>query len=101
MTDQKKLRINVSPDKIEAKYSDFAIIAKNVLGFNLDFAQRIPGGKQVNIVARVAMSPQHAKLFSKILTKNVEKYEEEFGEIKIPEGAKATKDGGMIHFVEK
>jgi hypothetical protein len=98
MADQNKLKINVSPDKIEAKYSDFAIIAKNALGFNLDFAQRIPGGKQVNIISRIAMSPQHAKLFSKVLAKNVEKYENQFGEIKVPERVRNPKEGGVIHF---
>ena len=97
-----KLKINVSPDKMEARYSDFAIVAKNALGFNLDFAQRIPGGKQVNIVARVAMTPQHAKLFAQILQKNIEKYEDEFGEIKVPQGVRppTAKEGGVIHFVK-
>jgi hypothetical protein len=98
---QNKLKINVSPDKMEARYSDFAIIAKNALGFNFDFAQRMPGGKQVNVVARIAMSPQHAKLFAQILQRNIEQYENEFGEIKVPQGVKpAAKEGGVIHFVK-
>ncbi len=96
--DSGKIRINVSPDRIEAKYSDFAVIGKNALGFNFDFGQRIPGGKQINIVSRIAMSPQHAKLFHKVLTQNIEKYEDEFGEIKIPEVSKPQKDGNIIHF---
>jgi hypothetical protein len=100
-TEKNKLKINITPDKIEAHYSDFAIVAKNALGFNLDFAQRIPGGNQVNIVSRIAMSPQHAKLFLEVFRKNVEKYEEDFGEIRIPQGAKVpTKEGGVIHFVK-
>lgn len=100
MAEQKKLKINVSPDKVEARYSDFAVVAKNALGFNMDFAQRMPGGKQVNIVARIAMSPQHAKLFSQILARNIENYEKEFGEIRIPEAPKAAKGDGVIHFVK-
>jgi hypothetical protein len=103
MANENKLKINVSPDKMEAKYSDFAIVSKSALGFNFDFAQRVPGvAKQVNVVARIGMSPQHAKLFAKVLNKNLEEYEKQFGQIKIPEGSKSTqsKDGGMIHFVK-
>lgn len=100
MAEQKKVKINVSSDKVEARYSDFAIVSKNALGFNLDFAQRMPGGDQVNIVARIAMSPQHAKLYSKVLAQNVEKYEEEFGEISIPKAPRPPREGGVIHFMK-
>ena len=88
MEKKNKVKINVSQDKIEAKYSDFAIVGKNALGFNIDFAQRMPGAKQVNIVSRIAMSPQHAKLLSEVLRHHVQKYEDEFGEIQIPKKAK-------------
>lgn len=100
MAEKKKVKINVSPDKVEARYSDFAIVSKNALGFNLDFAQRMPGANQVNIVTRIAMSPQHAKLFSQVLAKNIERYEQEFGEISIPKATRPPKEGGVIHFVK-
>jgi len=32
---------------------------------------------------RVSMSPAHAKVFSEVLVRNIQKYEEVFGEIKI------------------
>jgi hypothetical protein len=38
---------------------------------------------------KVTMSPQHTKVFLRILDENVRKYEEKFGEIKIPTGAVA------------
>ncbi|MBU0975559.1 MAG: DUF3467 domain-containing protein [Patescibacteria group bacterium] len=99
---EQKLKINVAPDRIEAKYSDFAIIGKNALGFNLDFGQRMPGGQQVNIISRIAMSPQHAKLFLNVLKQNVEKFEAEYGEIRTPKTPTQTpKEGGMIHFTNK
>lgn len=99
MAQQDKVKINVPQDKIEAHYSDFAIISKNVLGFNIDFAQRLPTGKQVSIVSRIAMSPQHAKLLKEVLSRNLEQYEKEFGEISIPKKPRQVKDKGMIHFV--
>lgn len=101
MADKKGVKINVSKDNMEAKYSDFAVVAKNALGFNLDFGQRVPGGKQINIVSRIAMSPQHAKLLLRILKRNVEKYEEDFGEINLPDSAKKVKDSGVIHFAKR
>ncbi len=100
MDEKKRLKINVPSDRAEARYSDFTIVAKNVLGFNIDFAQRIPGGKHLNLVARIAMSPQHAKLFHKILEKNIEQYEKKFGEIKMPEVSKPVKNQGVIHFTK-
>lgn len=97
----KKIKINVPPERVEAKYSDFAIISKNALGFNLDFAQKMPGGRQVNVVSRVALSPQHAKLLSNLLAFHVKKYEEEFGEIKVPKKTRGSRqDNKMIHFVK-
>lgn len=99
MNDQ-SLKVNVSPDKIEARYSDFAIVSQNGLGFNFDFGQRMPNKKEVNIVGRVALSPQHAKLFSKLLAENVKKYEEKFGEIKLPrdKGQKVEDPSKILHF---
>ena len=100
MADQKKVKINIQPDKMEAKYSDFAIVGKNPLGFHLDFGQRMPSGNQVNIVSRVAMSPQHAKLLLAVLKNNVEQYEREFGEISIPKRTVEGKGERVIHFVK-
>ena len=101
MKEKKKLQINVPQDRIEAKYSDFAIISKNALGFNMDFGQRVPGGNNVRIVGRVAMSPQHAKLLLKVLERNVEEFEKNFGKIETPKQPKVgPKDGSMIHFMK-
>lgn len=100
MTEQKKIQVKVAPDRIEARYSDFVLISKNALGFNLDFAQRVPAENQVHIVSRIALSPQHAKLLVRLLKQNVENYEQQFGEIKIPEKSKSVKESGVIHFVK-
>lgn len=99
MPPQDKVKINVSPDRMEARYSDFAIVAKNAIGFNLDFGQRIPGAKQVNIISRIAMSPQHAKLFADLISQNVADYEKQFGIISVPKRpVQEDDDGRTIHF---
>ena len=102
MAEQKKLKINMPADRAEARYSDFAIIGKNAMGFSFDFGQRMPSGDSISIVSRIAMSPQHAKIFSEILRKNIELYEKNFGEIKTP-NQKIINPGPsdkMIHFVK-
>ena len=100
MSDKTRLKINVPQERMEARYSDFAIISKSALGFSIDFGQRMPTGKQVNVVSRVALSPQHAKLFLNLLAKNVDEYEKEFGKISVPQRPRQSREKGMIHFVK-
>src|SRR5215208_2538311 len=42
-----------------------------------------PGRITVKDTATVVMSPQHAKVFSQLLTRNIEKYEKRFGVLPI------------------
>jgi len=78
-----QVNVNIDQDKIEAKYSDQALISHNPFGFTFDFAQQIPQMHILKILARVAMSPQHAKAFMEALMENVKKYEEKFGEVEL------------------
>jgi hypothetical protein len=100
MEGQNQVKLNVSPDKIEARYSDFALITKNMVGFSFDFGQQLPGSKEVNVISRIALSPQHAKLFLRVLEKNLKEYENEFGTISIPERQKKEDENRMIHFIK-
>ena len=100
MSNKKQLKINVTPDKIEARFSDIVIVSKNALGMTFDFGQRMPGSNQVNVVSRVAMSPQHAKLFLGLLQKNIEDFEKQFGDIEVKKPPGVGKDGKFIHFVK-
>ncbi len=43
-----------------------------------------PATAAVKAVQRIVMSPQHAKAFSEILRQNVEEWEKQFGEIRLP-----------------
>lgn len=100
MTEQNKVQVNVPSDKAEARYSDFAIIGKNALGFRLDFGQRMPQENTVSIVSRIAMSPEHAKLFLMVLEKNVKDYEQKFGSINVPKGKPTEETDKIVHFVK-
>ena len=43
----------------------------------------LPERKDTTPGVRIRMSPQHAKVFSKMLAKNIDKYEEDIGNIPI------------------
>lgn len=96
------MQINIEKDKLEAHYSDFAMITHNFLGFNFDFGQRSPKEDEVMMISRLALTPQHAKLFLEILKQNIDTYEGKFGEIKLPEKKdKTSSEEGdkIVHFV--
>jgi hypothetical protein len=71
-------------------YCNSVAIAHTLFDFQLNFIESlVQGDQQVksDLFATVLMSPQHAKLFYKSLERNVQMYEEVFGEIQIPEAA--------------
>lgn len=78
-----QLNLNVDPDKIDAKYCDQALINTAPFGFTFDFIQQIPQMKTARILARIGMSPEHAKIFVEVLNNNIKQYENAFGEIKL------------------
>jgi hypothetical protein len=67
-------------------YTDSVNFMTNIYGFTLEFgvmqAQDDPPRPQV----RIKMSPQHAKIMSLLLRKNVQEYERRIGTIILPEG---------------
>jgi hypothetical protein len=70
-----------------ASYSDTVIIHYTQFTFNFEFSQQVPPeGKKTNnpiCLGRIVMSPQHAKLFNKILTNTLEEYEKKISEISL------------------
>ena len=84
----KQLQINISQDAIKALYSDVVFLSITPFGITLDFGQQLPAAGRVEIVSRVSVSPQHAKLLAEVLIANVKEYEKQFGEIKITEKMK-------------
>lgn len=82
MTEQ-QMNVNVDTDKIDAKFCDQVMMNSGPFGMTFDFIQQVPLMKTARILSRIAMSPQHAKIFSEILSNGVQQYEENFGEIKL------------------
>lgn len=81
-------QINIElPGDLEAIYSNFAIINHSPSEVIIDFARLMPGVPKGKVHARVVLTPLNAKLLLKALQDNLAKYEEKFGEVRIPSEA--------------
>jgi len=67
-------------------YVDSVNFATNLYGFMLEFGVMQSQDEPPRAVARVRMSPQHAKIMSLLMRKNVQEYERRVGTIILPEG---------------
>ena len=79
---KRKVSINVPPD-LDAIYANFAVITHSPSEIIIDFARVLPNTPQAKVHARIVTTPMHAKLLLRALTDNLNKYEAQFGEIKL------------------
>ncbi|MBE9507606.1 MAG: DUF3467 domain-containing protein [Chloroflexi bacterium] len=82
---QMQINIEVPPD-LDAIYANFALITHSASEIIIDFARVLPNTPKAKVHARVINTPLNAKLLLRALGDNLEKYEAQFGEIKIPSG---------------
>jgi len=67
-------------------YTDSVNFMTNIYGFTLEFGVMQAQEEPPRPLVRVKMSPQHAKIMSLLLRKNVQEYERRVGTIILPEG---------------
>lgn len=79
--DNKKIDIKVDEHIAVGHYSNLAAIRHSREEFIFDFAFIFPDGPMGKLVARVILSPAHAKRFAEALESNIKRYEELFGPI--------------------
>ena len=72
------------PKDLHPVYSNMARLSHMPAEIVFDFALKVPGPENAQVMARVVMSPLSAKLLHRALTENLSKYEAMFGEIRIP-----------------
>lgn len=94
--DKKTQQINVElpQDVAEGNYANLALIAHSPSEFILDFARMLPGLPKAKVCARMVMTPTNAKALLRTLQTNIQRYEENFGEIKMP----GTQPETRFHF---
>ena len=81
--EKQQVNLNVDQDKVDAKFCDQVMLNTAPYGFTFDFIQQIPQMRSARVLSRIAMSPQHAKIFAEMLLNSVKTYEDNFGEIKL------------------
>jgi len=79
-----QINVQVPPD-LDATYSNLALITHSASEIIVDFARVLPNTPNAKVYARIITTPLHAKLLLRALKENLEKYEAQFGEIKLPE----------------
>lgn len=67
-------------------YTDSVNFMTNIYGFTLEFGVMQAQEEPPRQLVRIKMSPQHAKIMSLLLRKNVQEYERRIGTIILPEG---------------
>lgn len=82
----------VLPPTTDVVYSNVVRISHSPAEIVFDFGRLLPGELDVQIKARVLMSPMSAKLLQRALADNLTKFETQFGEIKIPLGKTLADD---------
>lgn len=80
---QAQISIEVPAD-LDAIYSNFAVITHTPSEVIIDFARVLPNTPRAKVCARIINTPLHAKLLLRALSENLERYEQQFGEIKVP-----------------
>lgn len=77
------VRFSISEDKMIGVYSNVARITHSLHDFTIDFGTFIPEKDTFEILARIKLSPSHAKVFLQALRENVASYEKKFGAINV------------------
>jgi len=78
-----QINIEIGEKEAEGIYSNLAIITHSAAEFVVDFTRVLPGVPKARVQARIIMTPQHAKLLLNALRDNIEKFERQYGEIRI------------------
>ena len=88
-----RLQLQVDDDVAQGVYSNLVLINHTENEFLLDFAFLQPGNPKAKVVARIISSPKHTKRLLRALQKNIDRFEERFGEIDVGEGG----DEPIVH----
>ena len=99
MADNKnEIKIDLTPEVAAGHYSNLAIISHSPNEFVLDFINMAPNMPQARVQRRIIMTPENVKNLLFALRDNVQKYENNFGEIvrKTPKNAGNNGNNGGL-----
>jgi hypothetical protein len=78
-----QLQIELGEKEAEGIYSNLAIITHSPAEFIIDFTRVTPGVPRARVHARIIMTPQHFKLLLNAMKENIERYEQQYGEVRV------------------
>ncbi|MFT5884012.1 MAG: hypothetical protein ACI9IP_000463 [Arcticibacterium sp.] len=77
-----QINIELSDEMAEGVYANLAMIAHSNSEFVIDFIRLMPGVPKAKVKSRIILTPEHAQRLLQALQDNIEKYENNFGEIR-------------------
>jgi len=81
------MQVNIEvPPNLDATYANFAVITHTASEIVLDFARVLPNTPKGKVYARIVTTPMNAKLLLRALAENLDKYEAQYGEVRLPTG---------------
>lgn len=80
-----EFKLQFCEDAAQGKYANLAVVAHSSSEFVIDFAKVLPGFQSPLVHSRVIMAPEHLKRLIAALEDNMNKYEQQYGEVKLPE----------------
>ena len=80
---QQQINIELGEHEAEGIYANLAMITHSPTEVVIDFSRIMPRSPKARVLARIIMTPMHAKLLHQALEDNIKKFEAQFGEVKI------------------
>lgn len=81
MLQPQQINIELGESEAEGTYSNLAIISHSPAEFIIDFTRIFPGVPKAKVHSRIIMTPQHTKLFLNAMKENIQRFENQYGEI--------------------
>lgn len=78
---EQQINIELNEEVASGTYSNLAIITHSNAEFVFDFVQMLPGLPKAQVKSRIIMTPSNAKRLMRALVENVQKYEQQMGNI--------------------
>ena len=69
-----QINIELGEKEAEGIYANLAMIMHSPTEIIIDFARVMPGAQKTKVLARIIMTPAHAKMLHKALEENIKKY---------------------------
>lgn len=79
---ENEIQIELGEEVAQGTYSNLAVIAHSSSEFVIDFIRIVPGVPKAKVKSRIILTPEHAKRLLEALSENIEKYEQQNGNIR-------------------